>query len=320
MTSPVAVLQGNIIYAFENPNGSAVQLLKEAVKDGVVSNTICMLLDETKPEAPKAVRPEDGPPFIRLHMSHMEVLWAFIYGWLVLYEECVQRPMMTGTFDGPILLDNALKHRAAALLSSASTLRQRYSAWPTTLPSPIHSESDDEHNYALKTTGIFQQSVAFLLFHEFGHLSQGHFNAVDQSDTREARATAIELEREADDFAFRTLISTDDDEPTLARKAWAILAAALSSLYLVDGLVNLFQRRHPHLHHRVADFLSKLNFHDQKNKDYYNYLCATVLLVMARAHDEEGVDAITPRMFDTALDALEAELDALDALEPGSVG
>lgn len=319
MTSPMAALLGNIIHAFENPNGSAVNLLRHAVSQGLVSDALDMLLDQTKPMAPRVIRPKDGAAIIQLHIVHMELLWAFIYGWLVLYEEGVQGPMLEGTFDGRIHLNNALKLRAAQLLDWASGLKDQYTSWPRNLSSPTYFESLEEQSYALKTNNIFQQSAAFLLFHEFGHVRQEHFNAIDHRDTVEARTASIELEREADDFAFRVLVSTDDDEETRRVKAWAILAPALSSLYLVNGPVEIFQKRHPHLHHRVADLLGKLNFHEDRNKDYFNYLCATVLLLIGRAHESQGDAAITPRIFETALDALQDELDALDALDPGAL-
>lgn len=126
----------------------------------------------------------------------------------------------------------------------------------------------------------------------------------------------LEMEKEADDFAYRVMVSPDDDEDTLVVKAWPILAAVLSSFYLIHGPRGVYQERHPHLHQRVAHMLAKLNFPRGMHHDYYHYLCSTVLklsmegpLVRLRSGLDDDEQ---PEIFETAVDALHAELDLLD--------
>lgn len=293
-------------------------MLRELTEEGILSNQLDCLLGETPAAGPAVIWPNGGSAYIRLHVAHLELLWAFVYGWTVLYEEAVQRPWMEGRYDGRILLETELTRRAAALLDWASSLRCRYSPWPADLPSPRNAQRGQERDYALKANGIFQQAVAFLLFHEVAHVRQHHFGVVDPDDHRpDALATAVTLEREADDFAFRVLVSPHDDEDTRCLKGWAVLAPALSSLYLVNGRVGVFQRRHPHLHHRIYDLLAKLDFRDEQSRFYYKYLCATVLLVFDRAHQASANDQLTPAIFDTADDAFEAEMESIDAFLSG---
>lgn len=314
MPSPVLALQGNMLYAFENPNGSAVQLLQDAVADGSVNPEVDLIMDEVPPMAPTVSRNEGEAARIRLHVAHLELIWAFVYGWVVLYEEAVQRPWMNGCFDGRILLETALTQRAATLLDWATDLRTAYRPWPSQLPSPQFALDSQEEEYALKVNGIFQDAVAFLLFHEFGHVRQQHLDAVPRNATDAgALATAITLEREADDFAFRMLISGDDDEATRRTKGWAVLSPALSSLYLVDGRACIYQTRHPHLHHRVQDVLSKLNFREERNRFYYHYLCSTILRTFDRAYALKRSTQLTPELFETADEAFDTEMDDLDA-------
>lgn len=313
MPSPILSLEGNIIHAFENPDGSAVELLRESVAEGLVSHELNLLMDLVPPRGPSVNRPAHQPASITLHMPHLELLWAFIYGWVVLYEEAVQRPWINGTYDGRILLTTDLERRAAALLEWASSLRQAYTPWPAGLPSPEHVESAQERDYALKVNGIFQYATAFLLYHEFGHVRQRHFGALDsRGHDAAALATAIQLEHEADDFAYRVLVAHDDSEHVRSLKGWAVLAPALSSLYLVDGRAGLYQRRHPHLHHRVANLLAKLDFQNEQSRFYYHYLCSTVLLTFDRAYQANHDMSLTPRIFETVDEAFEAEMNDLD--------
>ena len=39
----------------------------------------------------------DGVPEVHLDVLFLEMLWAFIYSWMVLYEEGGHRPMLPGT-------------------------------------------------------------------------------------------------------------------------------------------------------------------------------------------------------------------------------
>ena len=286
--SPVLALQHNIVAAFENPNGSAVELLRAAVEQGLLSHELDLRMDATPPTPPRVIRRQGEPAFIQLHLSHLELLWAFIYGWIVLYEEAIQRPWLEGRFDGHVRLESDLTVRAAAMLEWASGLRQAHTQWPEGLPTPLGSDNEREREYAFKANGIFESAVAFLLFHEFGHVRQGHLGNVDQNDDTEGgRATAIQMEREADQFAFDVLVSQHDDDEAKAKKAWAVLAPALSSLYLLDGHVGIFQRRHPHLHHRIHDLLAKLRFEDERYRFYYHYLAVTVLDDVDEAFNDE---------------------------------
>lgn len=311
--SPIGCLQGNIIHAFEKPNLSTVDRLRKASEDGKVLPTIDLLLDQISPRGPFVKRVGSNAQ-IAMYLTHAEMLWAFIYGWIVLYEESVQKPWMNGEFDGYINLSNDLTKRAAQLLDWAASLRRGYTPWPAELPSPEYSASSEEQDYALKVNGIFQSACAFLLYHEFCHATQGHFEARAYSDTsEESLATAVQLEREADEYAFNALVDINDDEQTRRVKGWAVLAPALSSLYLIGDCSELFQRRHPHLHHRIDEILQRLNYTHEPTRFYYQYLCSTVLTVFHEAERTEDPGNLYPTEFEDADEALRTKLDELDS-------
>lgn len=317
MPSPVLALEGNIIHAFENPNGSAVEQLRLAVNEGRVSHELGVDLTPGVPRAPRAIRLNDGPPSLELQIAYLELLWAFIYGWFVVYERGVQRPMLDGNFDGRIYFDTPIKERAARLLDWAASLKNGYTDWPEGLPSPVHHQDQDERDISLKTNTVFQQAVAFYLFHEFAHAQQGHLDFMSAAaDAEVDPQSVLEMEREADDFAYRVMVSPDDDEDALVIKAWPILAAVLSSFYVIHGPQEVYQERHPHLHHRVAHMLTKLNFPAGRHHDYYHYLSSIVLKLsmqgpLLRVRSETDIEE-QPEIFETAVDALDDELDFLD--------
>lgn len=310
MPSPVLALEGNILYAFENPNGSSVDQLRELISERLLSDTLVFDVSETPPKAPKTQRPcKSEPAELLLHVPYLELVWAAAYGWLVLYEECIQRPMLENKYDGRIVFDSDLKVRAFTLLKWASGLKNGYSSWPHDLPSPTSNTTPKENELCSKANHIFQQSVAFMLFHEVAHVRQRHLDFMVDDPGVPDNATVIEMEREADEFAFRTLVSSDDDEKTLALKAWAVLLAPISSLHLIQSPAGVYQQKHPHLHHRLAGFLEKFNFPAGAYRDYFNFLCATVLVLGKTSNIN---DQNEPELFDDADQALSAELDAID--------
>ena len=206
--------------------------------------------------------------------------------------------MIDGTFTGHIHFDTPFKFRAASLLDWAASLKEGYSPWPEGLPSPKHQEAEEEKSTAEKANRIFQQAIAFYLFHEFAHTEQGHLNFLRAGDADQIDPQSVlEMEREADDFAYRVMVSPGDTEEELAIKAWPMLAAVLSSFYLIHGPQGVYQERHPHLHQRVEQLLAKFNFAPGMNRDYYHYLSSTALTLsrdapLIRVRADEEIDAV----------------------------
>lgn len=316
MPSPIHALAWNVVHAFENPDGVRNQNVFDAVAKGDVSREIDLLDDDVLPQGPRVSKEKGEPARIQISRTHLVLLWAFTYGWMVIYEEAVQKPLIAGAFKGPIVLDTPLKRNAASLLDWASGLKQRYSAWPDGLPSPTRAADQEETGYCLKANGIFQDATAFLLYHEFAHIMQGHLtDGYDHSADEGAHAYNKELEREADDFAFRMFVSEDDADEVRRLKGWPLLVPVLSSLYLANGPASVFQANHPHLHHRIHHVLTQLNFKDEPTRDYYWYLSSVVLTVFAHAHNVGNHQGrMEPDVFDTAPDAFDAQLEELERL------
>jgi hypothetical protein len=308
--SPIFSLRHNIVHAFENARGGNRSALGEAVASGLVAPTLEVLVNTHPACGPRLLL--DDVPKIQFHVAHLELVWAFAYSWLVIFEEAVQKPLLEQTFYGRIWFHTDLTQRAAQLLGWARSLRMAATPWPDGLPTPTHGASVEEQCYVDKANSIFQDAMAFMAYHEFAHARYRHHEAVDPRDrSAEGLATAVQLECEADDVAFHTVVPSGATDSLRRMLGWSVLTPVLSSLYLLRGPRALRQTRHPHMHHRIQAMLEKLAF-DEASRDYFTYLCVAVVQDFAQTHHGAPTE---PRSFDTADDAFSAWLDECDDAE-----
>lgn len=299
MPSPVRELDGNILHAFQNPNEAVLEELRQAISLRLMTDFMDLDDRPVPSMGPHVRKLGDDPAQIVVSLAYLEMVWSWVYGTMVVYEEAVQREWMAGNYDGEIRIDNDLKRRAVELIRWSESLRDTYTTWPEALPSPSLWHSEEEERYVRYANRVYVSAVSYVLHHELGHIRLGHFGIVDNADDSAAgRATAIELERDADDFAFRALVNLHDDEDTKSIKAWSILDAVLSALLLLRSPAGFFQGRHPHLHHRAYEVMARLNFREPRLAGYYSYLVSTMLeLTFQRVGGE--VQPTEPRVFNT---------------------
>lgn len=311
--SPIDALGPLVTAAFENPNGSLVAELRDAVANGLVVPDFELDSATATPEGPSVKLGLNGKGAqIRLQTAYLEHLWSFIYSWLVIYEEGVQKPLLAGAYSGELRYDTPLKQRAEALRRWGDSLRDTYTPWPAELPSPSSTEGD-EAGYAKAASQIYVMAVAYLLHHEFAHIKQRHFEFLARPLTEDERASRRALEREADDVAFSALVSQIDGEQVRRLKGWAVLAPPLAWLSLVHSSRGLFPATHPIAHHRIYESLSRLDYFTEENRFYFYYLCSVVLgSASARLSGKHHAQ----RTFETAEEALQSVMDELDLLAP----
>ena len=243
---------------------------------------------------------------MHLSLKHLELLWSFIYSWMVIYERGIQKPMIEGTWSGSVDINNPVIYRALQLRDWSASLRTLPTRWPPELPSPIHYPSKQEQWYGEKANLVFQQAAAFLLGHEYAHALGKHLEAItsDASDFE-----AVLAEKEADVRAFERLVNFATDDDQKLDKAWAIISALLSSLYLCRDMKQPFrQRRHPQLHHRLQHFLSMLNFQGEQYQSYFPMLCA---IILEYAIPELENISRSAEIFEDANHALEDVIDRI---------
>lgn len=294
--SPIYALEYNIISAFENPYPGFVDRLQKVVDSGTVLPVISLRADLVSPVGPKV---SGEPAEIDLHVTHLEVLWCFIYAWLIRYEEVVQRPKLEPAY----VVDPQLLARAEKLRNWAQTVADVYTPWPRGLPSPITSASDQERYFTEKTNLIFQEAISFLLLHEWMHGISNHAHGWRELSAEDK----LEREKEADNGAWDILVGDRDDKAKM-HLAWAVMSAVLSSFYLLSTDTPVKQFHHPELHHRIQHLLLRFDFSEERLQVYFHGLCVEVLMsifAIPWEHPSEG--------YDTYVELLQSILDQLDA-------
>lgn len=303
--SPVLALEGNVLWQFENVSPYAARKLKAQVADGSVSHEIWLDVSATSPVPPRVEQVGSLPPVMHLQVAYLELLWAFIYGWMVLFEEGVQKQMLDPAH---VPLADLLA-RAELLLRWIQGQRDGYHAWPSGLPSPSCYASESERYYGEKANLVFQKATAFLLNHERAHAVLGHLEVLKQGASTDVW---LELEREADTAALQELLSHGTDDKEKSAEAWAMLSVLLCGFYMYrEPRAALMSGKHPPLHHRVGRVVAELALKSPKYDHYFKLLCRLVL---------QGVfpDVLQLReRFEDADDAFRDALDRLDDLETG---
>jgi len=308
--SPVQCLCGQILHVFENANATSAPMLRKAVAEGSINAAIELNCVAGIPKTPFV----DGiPPTIWLHITHLEMLWAFTYGMFVSYEHEMRETMVRMDILPTVpAYSETIRRRAANLLLWSKGLRQAYTEWPSDAPSP-KSYLPEEKTLAGKVNTIFLAAVALMLHHEFCHAVQRHM-APDR-----APEEILEQEKEADDFAHHQFIDGSSAEHDKRIQAWSVLVPSLSCFYLAKKPASFFQERHPHVHHRVAHALSRLDFLDQENQDYFNGLCVIALTSYMAEHNLLDADFQNDpnyyQGFDRASDAFDYFLGQMDLLD-----
>lgn len=267
---PIQVLHNNIIKFFESTNSYSQEMHAKYVKEEKISSSI---LFDNSPEKVKFPSSNTHSREITIQETHLAHLWSFTYAVFVIYEEGIQKKMLEGTFDGSIDMSTPLLLRAEKLLYWSISLKDNYSLWDTSLPNPKTHCTPEEKFYTEKINNLYQSSVAFLLYHEQAHLVNGHdsyflgFN-IDDYDK-------IELEKEADDFAFSMLVSEESEESKIQKGLSIIIV--FSSALMLSNLTTLKQKKHPDIDQRLLTMINKLNFNKKENEFYIWYLGCYIL-------------------------------------------
>ena len=315
MKSPIAVLWGKIVYTFENIDSSSLRMHIEATNSGKLSKAIAYDYGQEKVKTPYA---KIKTRKIHLQETYLSHLWSFIYSVLVMYEEGIQKPLINNTFNGSLEFDSPLLQRAKMLFNWSISLTQKYSEWDESLPNPQRHNFDKEKDYAEKVNGIFQSAVAYLMFHEFAHLTQGHdsfFMGLNRNDLNEAeraeRAERVQIENEADHFAFDMLIKQQDDDKQRWIKGLSILFVICSALLIVPTAQGVKQNLHPDLDQRILNILQRLNLETEESQFYCWYLCGFAIRFYLIKHSIE----LEVGEYETAQEAFFSYLDKLDEIK-----
>lgn len=276
---PIRVLRHNITSHFESVgNKMASGLIFEAVIKGKVKDRIDVKIEKEPLKCPYA---DCGQKKICLQENYIGFIWAMCYSLFVIYEEGVQKRIISGQFAGFINFDTPLLKRAKQLFDWAISLKDSYSDWDLNLPNPEKHYNETEEWYAGKVNGIFLDIIIYQLFHEFAHLVNNHCSAL--SDIFEKKTSELteeqivrykEIESEADNYAFESIIEESDSEKYKLHKGVAIILSHCTNLFIVKNPKSVKQQTHPDIDNRILSSIQKLGLKDVSSSDYLWYLGA----------------------------------------------
>ena len=314
--SPISVLWGNIIHTFENIDPNGLVNHKNAVEQGLVNPEIDYdMCREGKIKTPFAHLLKRN---IYVQEAYLEHLWAFIYSMQVIYDVGVQLPMKNGTFNGEVLFNNPLLNRAYKLFEWSISLVDKITPWDIKLPNPKIHHNDCEKFFAEKVNALFQNSVAYILYHEYAHLTLGHDcyylgrNKFDmESLSEEEISTFKQLEQEADLFAFDRVTDRANHGVKRLIDGLPIFMAICSSLFLLKKPTKIQQNKHPDLDLRLMNFLSELDLYEEDDRFYMYYFGCFAIIMFLRKHNIPP----TPKNDNTAKDYFYNLLQDLDEIK-----
>ena len=307
------MLFGNIVSRFEKIQPDILDTHYKAIESGYISTEIDYDESPHKVKTPFSNRKTRQ---IYLQETYLSYLWSFIYSIFVIYEEGIQKRMIERTWDGMVNYDdNPLLTRAHKLFLWSISLIDTYSPWDNKLPNPkIHANAQEQF-YAEKVNGIFQDAVAFIMFHEFAHLTHGHdiyYKLEDNTqEDKEKNYNLLEIEKEADNFAFDTLMKEYDDTSKQLTSIFAIQFVLTSSFLLEPNKSQTIQYSHPTLDNRLFYFLQKINTGKVEHDFYIKHISSIGLrMYLEKYKILNTYNKINE--FDTVEDMINHYLETLD--------
>jgi hypothetical protein len=283
--SPVQCLCGNILKSFELANKTSLGMLSREVNCNGYSPKIIWEVNLSPIKAPYVNLEKKQIYLDDTYLSH---LWAFIYSLFVIFEEKVQKKQISQEFKGSISFDTPLTIRAWKLYNWSLSLGHKFSKWDTGLPNPQNYVSEEEKFYGLKVNNLFSTSVAYILYHEFGHIYLGHTSYLLKifDPQRESKVSVNkQMENDADDFAYHILLQDNENDKEII--GLSIVFVFLSAILLPQSIRSISQNNHPDLDQRIHNTLSRLNFETEEQEYYTWYFACFALNLFFQKHDHK---------------------------------
>jgi hypothetical protein len=172
---------------------------------------------------------------ILLQDTHMSFLWCFSYITVALNSMYYQQAKM----NTDIVVFNDLPdfEKVDLTMNWARSLKQDISPWPENAGRP-----DIPDVWTEGATNLYQACVAYLLFHEIGHVVM-HQHLLDLATRRmnrfyvltpEDKKQIYDAELEADHFALNCLMGNSKREDVRMVKYLGAVLAQLSNFYMLD--------------------------------------------------------------------------------------
>lgn len=250
---------------------------------------------------------------IVLNKRFLTLIWCIIY----IIIEVTQNKSRTAinVTDTYLVLDggdNEVKE-LDLLFDWAFALKNLYSDdhWPGNLPNPTMT------SYKVRVANvIFLDAISYIMFHEVAHIVNGHWDSYKEIHLKLAKgellddqekALCVQMEQEADNFAYDCLVSSQSDEDTRYHKQLGIILAGLSSMFALKTGTKLNSMTHPSVHVRIFNSRGQTAF-----SEGYEFQLSRVMNVglsmFCKLHNIQYED----KGFDTFTELLDYFFDILD--------
>ncbi len=250
---PIRSLQHNLIDWFENVTPDFIQEIFYETESNGLQKGIGYKIERQPITVSSEITTQRK---IWMYENYNQFLWAVSYSLIVLFDEGIQIPILTGRYNGKIDYDNILIRRAIAVFKEGFNLFRNYCDWVFfDLPNP-EKFIEYEKAYIEKANGIFCAAMTFTLLHEFGHQYFGHLDVY--SSPEESKRD----EFNADDFAYDKFATKFDTKDATTLKLGAIVA--LVSLAFFDDTIQGGDE-HPGPDQRITAQLQKMNLDEKDN-------------------------------------------------------
>jgi len=193
---------------------------------------------------------------IHIFENYNQYLWSVSYYMLVIFDDCIQEPMINGAYNYKIEYDTPNKEIALAQYISARKLLSDYEAdyfWK--LPN-CEMPSEEYAEIVGKVNGIFSAGIAFIIAHEFAHKYLGHSDNVQKEDS-------IKQELDADNCAIENINNTFKREECINYKL-GIIAVISSFLFMSKDSIS-WNDTHPDWVSRIQNAIEKLELSEDDN-------------------------------------------------------
>lgn len=287
---PVRVLRKEIIRWFESINES----LREDIANAEQYETFNPIINYNTPQnIINDIAFIDDNSQIQLFENYNQYLWSISYFLLVVYDNCLQGPMMKGNYKGEFNFEQQENKIAKGVFIAGLNLTVQYvHDCFYRLPNceiPTQEFTDTIGH----TNGVFVSSLSFIIAHEFAH----HYY---QHDPNEHDSTVlISREFDADNLAIHHIKETFARQEGYNYKV-GIITALCSFLFLYrDKSALIGDDAHPDWDERMKNAIEQLDLPDEDNI----WGLAGFSMVMWMNNFKEFGDDAWPEGFNTYRDS-----------------
>lgn len=317
---PVSQLSGNVLTRFERARPFLANQFRASVEGGALSPEVVV---DVEPVPVRTPRVGGTPAVFQLHEPFLQYLWAISFSLLVLDQEGHRRAQVGVPPHSESEVRVQLLHVAERVFGWA--LEARYSApeWLRGWPRPDRPVTRDETDYVSRANGLYVNAAAYILLHEYAHVTLHHLDVVDGVDAE----VHTEIEADADAFAREALLDSGTEAgDDLSRRAGVIVAHCAMLFLAVEGDADreragrfrLKQASHPDLDDRLLHALKSLDPEEVGREDLLWTMagCALQVFLVRSGRTPGDMEVGTAREW---VDRLLEEVDALKRGEaPGA--